>query len=104
MYAQQRFAAAGQHKFALSFFKIMKDQTPGQNLFVSPLSAYNALLLAYFGSEGETMTSLHEVLNLKPSDNKTDILQTYIQLKQKSLSNQMKSVEKVYITNEAKLK
>lgn len=81
----------------------MRNKTPGENIFVSPLSAYDSLLLAYFGSEDETMDSIHDVLNFYPGEIQLDKFEEYFKVKDESLSKQLKSIAKIYVTNTAKL-
>jgi len=50
--------------FGLDLFKELFDHTTPKNFFFSPYSVWNALLLAYFGSKGQTETQLARVLNV----------------------------------------
>uniref|UniRef100_A0A1B6EN40 Serpin domain-containing protein n=1 Tax=Cuerna arida TaxID=1464854 RepID=A0A1B6EN40_9HEMI len=63
--------------FSLSLFKAVGSQQPSDNIFISPLSIYNALLLAYFASRGHTEESLHKFLFLPASQDKLDMLLSY---------------------------
>lgn len=50
--------------FGLDLFKELYDHTTQKNFFYSPYSVWNALVLAYFGSRGNTETQLARVLNV----------------------------------------
>lgn len=50
--------------FSLNLFKAIGKQQPTDNIFISPVSIYNALLLAYFTAKGHTEQSIHEALFL----------------------------------------
>ncbi|XP_046668946.1 serine protease inhibitor 88Ea-like isoform X1 [Homalodisca vitripennis] len=63
--------------FSLSLFKAVGSQQPSDNVFISPLSIYNALLLAYFVSRGHTEESLHKFLYLPANQDKLDMLLSY---------------------------
>lgn len=53
--------------FSLNLLKAVGKQEPSENVFISPLSIYNALLQAYFVSAGHTEKSLHDALFLPNS-------------------------------------
>lgn len=50
--------------FSLNLLKAVGKEEPTENVFISPLSIYNALLQAYFVSAGHTEKSLHDALFL----------------------------------------
>ncbi|CAL4063085.1 unnamed protein product, partial [Meganyctiphanes norvegica] len=49
-------------EFGLDLFKELYDHTTPSNFFFSPYSVWNALILAYFGSQGTTETQLARAL------------------------------------------
>ncbi|CAL4063086.1 unnamed protein product, partial [Meganyctiphanes norvegica] len=49
-------------EFGLDLFKELFDHTTPSNFFFSPYSVWNALILAYFGSQGTTETQLARAL------------------------------------------
>ncbi|KAK2719932.1 serine protease inhibitor 88Ea-like isoform X2 [Artemia franciscana] len=70
---------AGEVDFSIDLFKKVYADNGGikskkpQNVFFSPFSVHSALLLAYFGSAGETQKNLGEVLRLGETDKATAI-------------------------------
>lgn len=98
--------SAGQHKFAFSLLNTLKKTESG-NILVSPLSVYNAVMLAYFGAERGQMKSFQKVLNMASANSKAGALVKYVEFKKdaaESSSVQLKSVEKIYVTQNAELK
>ncbi|KAH8288645.1 hypothetical protein KR054_007000 [Drosophila jambulina] len=67
-----------QKKFAVSMLDAIRRQTPTGNVFFSPYSTYNALLLAYFGSSGETEKELARVLQLDWASSKEMVRSAYV--------------------------
>lgn len=65
--------------FGLDLLKQFLQSGTSENLFFSPFSIWNALVLAYFGAAGITQEELETALRLT---NKSDTLATY-----KALSN-----------------
>lgn len=67
---------AGQMQFSVDLFKALFDasqsegKSAGDNMFVSPMSIYSALLLAYFGAHNRTEEQLGRVLGFKDADSK----------------------------------
>lgn len=54
----------GQQRFSISVLKALNDLHGDQNIFFSPHSMYQALLLAYIGASNETERTLQKALNL----------------------------------------
>lgn len=52
------FILTGLTIFTSNFLDAMQKANPNENLFFSPFSLYHALLLAYFGSAGQTEKKL----------------------------------------------
>lgn len=100
---------AGQNHFALSMLNSLR-KTNTKNIFFSPHSAYKALLLAYMGSNGETMESLEKGMFLDWAQDKSNVMSAYKsestaragRFSDKSI--QFNSVDKLYITKNAQLK
>jgi len=73
---------AGQMAFSVHLFKVihsganLRDQKIRDNVFVSPMSIYSALLLTYFGSMNNTENQLADVLGIGRVD-KVRITQAY---------------------------
>jgi len=64
----------GEQNFAVSMLDVIRQSTPNENVFFSPYSTYHALLLAYFGSTGETEKELAKVLHLDWADSPSLVL------------------------------
>lgn len=67
----------GQHEFALSMLQTVNAQSQGANIFFSPSSVYQALLLAYFVSANQTEESLKKTLFLPETQDKLSTMQAY---------------------------
>lgn len=67
----------GEQAFTLNLLKALNNSSPGENIFFSPYSTFQALLLAYFGAKGNTEAELRNVLNLNWANNKFDVMQGY---------------------------
>ncbi|EDV42143.1 uncharacterized protein Dana_GF17157 [Drosophila ananassae] len=68
----------GQQNFAVSMLDVIRNSTPNENVFFSPYSTYHALLLAYFGSSGETEKQLAKVLHLDWAESKEMVRSAYM--------------------------
>lgn len=51
-------------EFAISVLNLLQKNEPNVNIFYSPHSVYQALLLTYFGAAGKTKKDLEKVLGL----------------------------------------
>ena len=58
---------AGEQAFSLAMLREAVAVNPTGNIFFSPYSVYNALLLPYFGAENHTEKSLKAVLRIPES-------------------------------------
>ncbi|XP_055306209.1 serine protease inhibitor 88Ea-like [Sitodiplosis mosellana] len=100
----------GQKEFAVSLLKTMKRISPESNHIFSPHSTYRALLLAYFGAEGDTKVSLERALHLNWAADKSDVNNAYkAELKaraERAFGPNMKfnSADKIFVTYQAELK
>jgi serpin B len=57
----------GEQAFSLAMLREAAAVTPTGNVFFSPYSVYNALLLAYFGAANHTEQALKAVLRIPES-------------------------------------
>jgi serpin B len=58
----------GQQAFSLDMLREAVAANPTGNVFFSPYSVYNALLLAYFGAANQTERSLKAVLRIPETE------------------------------------
>ena len=57
--------AAANVSFALDVYRQLSTMTPGDNIFVSPLSISAALAMTYLGARGDTASMMKKVLRLE---------------------------------------
>lgn len=94
-------------EFAISALNSLQKNNPNENIFYSPHSVYQALLVTYFGAAGNTERDLERVLGIK---NKTDVQSGYkleVALRAKQSQNEsfeFASVDKLYVSNRITLK
>lgn len=99
----------GQQAFAMSLLASIQKATPNENIFFSPYSTYHALLLAYFGSNGQTERELTQALNLNWAKNKRHVLSGYHLEKQnrllrsKTMPLEFVAADKIFFDNEVQL-
>lgn len=100
----------GQRKFSANLLHSLQKVRPNGSLFVSPHSIYRALLLVYFGSNGESEESLKKALQLDWANSKADVWRAY-ELEKLGRSNnrdhqsvEFNSVDKLYFSCDVKLK
>ncbi|XP_053670635.1 serine protease inhibitor 88Ea-like [Anopheles nili] len=67
----------GESIFTLQLLDAINTATPNDNLFFSPYSLYNVLLMMYFGARDSTEKLLHTGLNLQWSDSKSTVHEAY---------------------------
>ena len=51
--------------FALDLFHALREEAPGENIFISPASVSLALAMTYNGAAGETAAAMEKVLKLE---------------------------------------
>lgn len=57
---------SGMVSFAFDLFRELLDRAPTEgNLFFSPYSVWNGLVLAYLGAEGKTRQEMEEVMGVR---------------------------------------
>ncbi|BFF90178.1 serine protease inhibitor 88Ea [Drosophila madeirensis] len=99
----------GQQNFAVSMLDVIRTSTPNDNVFFSPYSTYHALLLAYFGSSGETEQQLRSVLNLDWAESKEMVRSAYSMEKRNREARSKKSplefssADRMYFDQETQL-
>lgn len=100
----------GQRKFSVALLDSLQKATPNESLIFSPHSTYRALLLAYFGANGDTEKSLAEVLQLDWAKSKADVEHAYV-LERKARANraqhqsvEFNSVDKLYFDKNVELR
>ncbi len=52
-------------EFALDLFHALREEAPGENIFISPASVSLALAMTYNGAAGDTAAAMEEVLKLE---------------------------------------
>jgi serine protease inhibitor len=65
-------------EFTLSMFHLLFGVSGKRNLFFSPHSIHQALLMSFFGSKGATQEELRRALKLGLNDTKQDIAKDYM--------------------------
>lgn len=73
--AARRNLYLGEQSFTLSMLRAINSTS--ENVFFSPYSTFEALLLAYFGARDNTENELRNVLNLQWANNKFEVLQAF---------------------------
>lgn len=92
----------GQQEFTLNMLEAIQKATPNENVFFSPYSTFHALLLAYFGANGNTEKELVQALRLQWAKNKEHINNAYRLEKQLRFSRskhspvEFSSADKIY--------
>nr|ATU82492.1 venom serpin 2 [Lethocerus distinctifemur] len=67
----------GQQQFSLNLLREINSKQRTENIFFSPLSVYNAMLLAYFVAANHTEAQIKKALYLPDSQDKLSIMQAY---------------------------
>lgn len=100
----------GQRKFSVKLLDALQKARPNESLFFSPHSTYRALLLAYFGAQGETEQSLKKTLQLDWANSKADVSHAY-ELEKQARANraqhqsvEFNSVDKLYFSKQVELR
>lgn len=61
-----------------SLFKDFNETGITSNIFVSPSSIFQTLVLAYFGAQGDTADELAQVLGFEGQLNRSDVVKNYM--------------------------
>ncbi|XP_037716108.1 serine protease inhibitor 88Ea [Drosophila subpulchrella] len=99
----------GQQNFAVSMLDAIRQSTPNENVFFSPYSTYHAMLLAYFGSTGETEKELAKVLHLDWADSKEVVRSAFVLEKknrkerQSNMPLEFSSADRIFFANDLHL-
>lgn len=98
-------------RFAISLLNSLQKDEPNENIFYSPQSVYQALLLLYLGAAGETKKELEILLGLLYwANNETDVESAYKSekdIRANSIENQlceMISVSKLYFSDKVSIR
>uniref|UniRef100_A0A224XD42 Putative serine proteinase inhibitor n=1 Tax=Panstrongylus lignarius TaxID=156445 RepID=A0A224XD42_9HEMI len=67
----------GEQQFALSLLQTINGLMPAENIFFSPFSVYNAMLLAYFSASNHTEAALKKALFIPEPQDKLSTMQAY---------------------------
>ncbi|XP_021935517.1 serine protease inhibitor 88Ea-like isoform X2 [Zootermopsis nevadensis] len=102
----------GEQAFSLAMLREAVADNPTGNVFFSPYSVYNALLLAYFGAANQTELSLKAALRIPESQSKISTMQAYRFEKyfqsmreiNGSESYELRSANKLFIAKRLKLR
>lgn len=101
---------SGEQEFTLSLLEQVNRVSSTENVFFSSYSVFHALLLAYFGSTGNTEQSLKKVLKLDWSESKFDVMQAYrleknMRIKRaKNSSVDFRSADRLYFDKTVRVK
>ncbi|XP_043652093.1 serine protease inhibitor 88Ea [Drosophila teissieri] len=93
----------GERDFSIALMKKIREMHPGGNLFFSPFSTYNALLLVYFSASEETERELAQALNLGWASSKQQVLSSYMLGKRQDESRwhqspmELSSVNRIFV-------
>lgn len=102
----------GEQAFSLAMLREAVAANPTGNIFFSPYSVYNALLLAYFGAANHTEKSLEAALRIPESQSKISTMQAYqFQKLYESMreingseSYELRSANKLFVAKRLKLR
>lgn len=100
----------GQRNFSVSLLDALQAATPSESLFFSPHSTYHALLMAYFGAQGNTEAALKKTLQLDWAVNKAEVSKAYHlehtqrKIRAENQSVEFHSVDKIYVSKEVEIR
>lgn len=95
----------GQLEFTLNLFNSINRMVPDDNIFFSPFSVYQSLLLAYFSSAGNTERALKDSLRIENKMDKINLMTAYKVDKRSRLNNnnsvsyEFNSPNKLFVDN-----
>jgi serpin B len=103
---------AGEQAFSLAMLREAVAVNPKDNIFFSPYSIYNALLLSYFGAANHTEKSLKAALRIPETQSKINTMQAYQFQKHYeamreingSESYELRSANKLFVAKQLKLR
>ncbi|XP_075235461.1 serine protease inhibitor 88Ea-like [Lycorma delicatula] len=102
----------GQQEFSLAMLQTVNSMQPQGNIFFSPFSVYQAMLLAYFVSANHTEDSIKKAIFLPKQQDKLSTMQAYTLEKvfqsmrsiNGSSSYELNSANRLFISPEQKVK
>lgn len=100
----------GQRNFSVSLLDALHAATPSESLFFSPHSTYHALLMAYFGAQGDTEAALKKVLQLEWATNKAEVSKAYHlehtarKIHAENQTVEFHSVDKIYVDKQVNIR
>ncbi|XP_049800906.1 serine protease inhibitor 88Ea-like [Schistocerca nitens] len=105
----RRELSAGQQAFSVALLQQLAATLPASNLFFSPYSTHQALLLAYFGAANQTDAALRRALRVPQQQSKAATWQAYRLEKflrnfNTSDGHLFTSSNRVYISNKLKMR
>lgn len=101
---------SGQLAFTLNLFQTINSVVPDDNIFFSPFSVYQALLLAYFSTGGRTEESLKKSLEIEDSMDKMNLMTAYKVDKRSRMTNnnsdsyEFTNANKLFVANELQVR
>ena len=72
----QAIYISGSHDFAVRLFKKLHEESESRNLFFSPHSIWSALVLAFFGAEGDTHAEMAQAMGMSTL-NKVEVMRAF---------------------------
>ncbi|XP_016961604.1 serine protease inhibitor 88Ea [Drosophila biarmipes] len=100
----------GERDFSLRIMQQIRKSFPNDNLFFSPFSNYNALLLAFLASSGETEVELVQALSLNWARNKEQVRTAYVlnrnehQMRIRQSPFELSSVNRIFVDKSVSVK
>ncbi|XP_052834810.1 serine protease inhibitor 88Ea [Drosophila gunungcola] len=99
----------GEREFSITMLKQIRKNNPNGNMFFSPYSVYNALLIAFFASSGTTEAQLVNGLYLNWASSKGQVLGAYAVQKKlddrRAFQNplQLSSANRIFVDEKVKV-
>ncbi|KAG6453699.1 serine protease inhibitor 88Ea-like [Manduca sexta] len=101
---------SGQLAFTLNLFQTINSAVPDDNIFFSPFSVYQSLLLAYFSTGGRTEESLKKSLEIEDNMDKMNLMTAYKVDKRSRMTNnnsdsyEFTTANKLFVANELQVR
>ncbi|XP_039295627.1 serine protease inhibitor 88Ea isoform X2 [Nilaparvata lugens] len=102
----------GQQEFSLAMLQTVNHMYPNQNIFFSPHSIYQAMLLSYFVAANHTEASIKKAIFLPKQQDKLSTMQAYrlekffqsMRLVNGSDSYELRSANRLFVSQQQKVK
>ncbi|RZF32069.1 hypothetical protein LSTR_LSTR005973 [Laodelphax striatellus] len=102
----------GQQEFSLAMLQTVNHMYPGQNIFFSPHSIYQAMLLSYFVAANHTEASIKKAIFLPKQQDKLSTMQAYrlekffqsMRAVNGSESYELRSANRLFVSPQQKVK